>query len=335
MTHGITKERLFQFGLEASTAQGTAVAATKVFRGPVASIVDTQEVIFPDENIGYAGQEDRSYIPATTCEYAQSETEATYEQFPVILSASIDDIVAGSVVGSTPEAYSYTYATPTTNSAAAIDSYTLEVGNNAEAYEMEYAFVPNWSLKGASNQALMFSANWRGRQKTSTNFTGALTAPAVEEILFNKGKMYYDSVSVGDTQVTGEWLGFSLNYDAGWKPITTGDGQLYMTLPIFKAPAITGDITIEDATLAATIRTAQAARTTGLLRWLFTGSTTGTGGTYQTKIARVDLAVKWINTPATDSQDDDDVITFPFRVVRTTAVYFTILIVNSLSAIAS
>lgn len=333
MAYGITKERLFQIGLE-STA-GTAVAATRVVRGPVGSIVDSQEVVFPDENVGKAGQQDRAYIPATTCVYDQPECEATFEQLPIPMSASIDDIVSGSAVGSTPEAYSYTYAIPTNNAAAAIKSYTLEVGNNQAAHEMEYSFIPSWSLKGSQNTAVMLTNHWQGRQKTSASFTGALTPPTVEEILFNKGKLYYDALggTLGQTQITGQWLGFNLNCVSGWKAITTGDGALYFTLPVFKAPLITGDITIEDAALAGTIRTAQAAKTTGLVRMLFEGSTTGTGGTYQKKTLRVDLAVKWINIPAKDSQDDDDVLTLPFRVVETASVYCTLLVVNALSAV--
>ncbi len=333
MAYGITKERKLQIGLEGTA--GTAVPATRIFRGPAGSIVDTQEVVIPDENIGYASVEDRSYIPATTCIYAQPETEFTYEQGPIVLSAAIDDIIAGSAVGSTPEAYSLTYATPVTNGAAATKYYTLEAGNNNAAYEMQYSFVTDFSMSGAVNQALMFSANWQGRQKTTTTFTGALTAPVVEEVLFNKGKLYYDTATIGSTAQTGSWLGFNLEYTSGWKAITTGDGNLYFTLPIFKGADITGDITLEDSTLATTIKGHQAAGTTGLLRFLFEGSTTGTGGTYQKKTLRVDMAVKWLSTPATESQDDDDIITFPFRCVRTTANYCTFLVVNSLSAIAS
>lgn len=333
MAYGITKERKLQLGLEGTA--GTAVPATLVFRGPVGTIADTQETVIPDENIGYASVESRSYIPSTICNYAQPETEATFEQFPIILSASIDDIVAGSAVGSTPEAYSYTYAVPTTNAAAATKYYTLEAGNNNVAYEMEYGFVTEWSLSGAANQALMFTANWQGRQKTSTTFTGALTAPAVEEILFNKGKLYYDSATLGDTVQTGAWLGFNLNYMSGWKAIFTGDGALYFTLPVFKGADITGDITIEDSTLATTIKGHQAAGTVGLMRWLFEGTTTGTGGTFQKKTLRIDMAVKWLSIPETDSQDDDDILTIPFRCVRTTANYCTILAVNSKAEISS
>jgi hypothetical protein len=267
------------------------------------------------------------------CEYAQPETEATFEQLPIILSAGIDDIVTGSVTGSTPQGYSYTYALPTTQAAAASETYTLEVGNNAEAYEMSYSFVTEFSLKGAINQALMMSANWQGRQKTSTAFTGALTAPTVEEILFNKGKLYYDASTIGSTLQAGSWLGFNQKTITGWKRVFTGDGQLYFTLPIFKAPLVEGDITIEDSTLAGTIRTAQAAGTKGFMRWLFEGSTIGTGGTYQKKTLIVDQCVRWINTPATESQDDDDVITFPYRVVRSTT-YCSWLVVNALTAIA-
>lgn len=333
MAYGITRERKLQIGLESSA--GTAVAATRVWRGPAGSIVDSQERVLVNENIGYAGRVARSYLPSTICNYAMPETEATFEGLPIILSASIDDIVAGSGVGSTPEAYSYTYAVPTTNGAAATKYYTLEAGNNQQAYEMEYSFVPDWSLKGAQNTALMVSANWQGRQKTATTFTGALTAPMVEEILFNKGKLYYDSASMGDTVQTGSWLGFNLNYVSGWKAVYTGDGNLYWSLPVFKGATITGDITLEDSTLAATIKGHQAAGTTGLMRWLFEGSTTGAGGTYQKKTFRADMAVTWLSVPGNESQDDDDIVTFPFECVISGANYCTFLAVNSLAAIVT
>ena len=332
MAYGITKERLAQLGLEGTP--GTAVPATQILRGPVASIVDTQEAVFPDENVGYASQEDREYIPSMQCEYQEPDAEASFEQLPIRLSAAIDDIVSGSATGSSPAGYSYTYAMPATNAAAGIKSYTLEVGNNAEAYKMAYGFVPSFTLKGAINQALMFSALWHGRQKISTSFTGSLTPPTIEEILFNNGKLYYDASTIGNTLQSGAWLGFNQKVTSGWKRQFTGDGNLYFTQPLFKVPDVTGDITIEDSTLAATIRTAQAAKTKGFMRWLFEGSVIGTGGTYQKKTLIIDQCVRWINTPATESQDDDDVITFPYRVVRSTT-YVSWLVVNALSAIAS
>ena len=335
MAYGVTKERKLQIGLESSA--GTAVAATAIFRGPAASIVDEQGLVYPNEDVGYASQEDRAYTPSARAMYAQPETEATFEQFPVILSASVANVVSGSATGSTPAGYSYSHATPSVSSSATIKTYTLEAGNNAAAYRTEYGFVTDWTLKGAQNEALKFSANWRGRQKASNAFTAALTPISVEEILFNKGKLYYDALggTIGTTQKTGSWLGFTLKHVSGWKAIATGDGNLYFSTAVFKGAQITGDITVEDETFAAAIRTAQAAGTTGLMRWLFEGSTIGTGGTYQKKTFRADLAVKWDQVPAADSQDDDDVYTFPFTVVRTSSVYATYLTVNALSAIAS
>lgn len=334
MAYGITRERTAAIGLE--SAAGTAVVATQILRGPANSIVDEQEAVFPDENVGKAGQQDRAYIPSIQAGYASPETTVTFEQTPITLSASVANVVSGSTTGSTPAGYGYTYAVPSTNSAATQKTYTLEVGNNQAAYKMEYGFVTDFALKGSSNNALTYTANWRGRQKaTVTRATPALVS--VEDVLFQNGKLYYDALggTLGATVQTGSWLGFNIKHVSGWKPVYTGDGNLYFALPVFKTPEITGDITIEDSTLAATIRAAQSAKTTGLVRMLFEGSTIGTGGTYQKKTLRIDLAVKWINTPGVDSQNDDDIYTFPFRVVETASVYCTYLFVNALTAIAA
>ena len=69
--------RKLQLGQEGTA--GTAVAATAIWRG-MGTIHDIREVVFPEEDVGYIGGTDRSYIARYWSELSMPEVEATFEQ---------------------------------------------------------------------------------------------------------------------------------------------------------------------------------------------------------------------------------------------------------------
>lgn len=331
---GIKALRKLQLGKE--TTGGTAVAATTIWRGD-AVLTDAQKLIFPKELVGYVDGVDRSYIPHKLAGIKMNAIEATFEQLPYIFNAGIEG-VAG-VQDGAGTGYLYTYNAPTT-ALNTLYTYTIEGGDNQQAREVEYAFVTDFTIQGAVKEALKVSANWAGRQSSLTSFTGSLSIPSVDEILFGKGKLYIDAVggTIGTTQKTATWLGFKLNVKTGWRPLFTGDGNIYFTQPAFSGEtlAIDCDLTFEHDAIGVAQIAAMEAETTQLFRLLFQGPALGTAGTaYTYKTFTVDFAGKYQDAPELADKDGDDVITLKSvaKYNATAQKYCDFLVVNELSAL--
>ncbi len=312
MVAGVKALRRIQIGKE--TTAGTAVNATTIWRGE-GVLQDERELVWVPEDVGLLVPTDRLYVPKYGATVTLDETPATFEQLPYLLIASL----AGITTGTTDTGGSgkiWTFDAPTTQ-APTIKTLTIEAGDNIRADDMEYAYVESLTLSGAAGEGVMMGATLRGRQATDSEFTGSLAIPAVEEILFGKGKLYIDDTTMGTTQKTETWLGFSLTIPSSWKAVYTGDGNLYFTKIEYvghRQSPITGEITLEhDATAEAEIGKARN-QTTRLIRMEFQGSALTTAGTYTYKTLRLDLPVIYTAVPALEDMDGDDIVTFPFQV---------------------
>ena len=199
---GLKALRRIQLGQE--SVDGTPVVATAIWRG-LGTIQDTREVVFPEEDVGFVSPIDRSYTPKLEGALAMDPIEATFEQLPYILTAGVKDITTGLADGpGTDLIYAYTFSTTAKNT---IQIFTLEGGDDTQAEEFNYCFVTDFKLEGEAFAAWMMSANWVGREVTPTTFTGSISIPTVEEILFSKTKLYIVS-GVVDAKRVRFWEAF-------------------------------------------------------------------------------------------------------------------------------
>lgn len=328
MAYGLKKFRKAWLGKETTTAPGTEVATDIFWRGEAGWIQDDRAMEVIEEDIGKTLPAGRIISPREGAVWEVPETPATYEQLPYILSASVEGTVTG-VADSAGSGKIYQYDRPASTAAGAVATYTIEVGDNNRVDKATYCFVEEWTLSGAAGEPVMLSATWRGRQTSDGDFTTtAVTLPTVEEILFTKGKLYIDATTIGTTQKTGTWLGFSLTYSGGNEPLFTGDGNATAYFSTLKptSPEITGEITLEhDATAEAEI-TAARNKTLRYMRMLFTGTAFTTAGVlYSHHTLKVDLAIKYTEVPMVDADDEDDVVTLPFVAVYNTSPQFTVV----------
>lgn len=330
---GVKALRKIQIGQE--TTAGTAVVATTIWRGE-GVLTDERTIEFPAEDIGLYASAGRAYIPQIGATLSLDETPATFEQLVYVLSGAISKVTTG-VTDTAGSGKIWTYTVAST-APPTVQTYTIEMGDDQRVDEMEYAYVEKLTLSGAKGEAVMMAADWRGRQATDTDFTGSVAIPTVEEILFSKGKLYIDPTTIGSTQKTATWLGFNLEIPSGWKAVWTGDGNLYFTQMVYKGTRedeITGELTLEhDATAEAEI-TAARAGTLRLVRLLFNGTALTTAATYTYKTLKIDMAIKYTEIPALEDEDEDDVVTLPFKVVysSTAALFAQITVVNQLATL--
>lgn len=321
-----------QIGKE--TTAGTAVASTNILRFESGFLDDQREVVHVNENVGYLSKVNRTNTPKILAGITLNG-EATVEQIPYVLEASIKTATPSQ--DGSGSGYIYTYTGETT-AANTTTKYTLEAGDNQQAYEMEYGFVKSWTLSGAGANSLQLSSDWVGRQVTKTDFTGSISLPAVDELNFSEGKLYIDSVSgtMGTTQISNSWLDFSLKFDSGIRERFTGTGEKYFSHLEHVGPEITLDLTLEHDTNAVSLFDAFQAETPYQIRMLFEGPALGTAGTtYTYKTLRIDLVAKiekW-GTP-TDSDGVNAIpVTFRCAYDGTSAKFFEIVAVNELASL--
>lgn len=290
MAYGIKKLRKIQLGRE-STA-GTAVAATEIWRGEANILQDMRTRVFPAEDIGLLDPYHRFYDAAYLAQIATPSTPATFEQLAHILEAGIDTVTPAQD-GTGP----YVYGPYVLNAAAnAVKTYTIEGGDNTDVLEMEYAFVTEFVLSGKVDEAVMLeSAAWTGRQVTDTSFTGSLTPIAVEEILFNKAKLYLDASggTIGTTEKAGSLLGFKLTVTTGWQITKGANGALTFHELKNAGGSATLELTLEHDTLAAAERTAMRAGSVRLVRIEIDGTAISGGSTWDGKALRIDFEGHW------------------------------------------
>lgn len=330
---GVKALRKIQLGVE--TTSGTAVVATAVWRGE-GVLKDEQAIEAVKEDVGFLVSQGRTYSPMVGATLEMDDTPATFEQLPYILAAGIENIVTGVADSGSGTGKIYEYNFPTT-AANTTKTYTIEAGDDQRVDEMEYAFVEEFTLSGAKGEAVEMSAKWRGRQASDAEFTGAIAVPAVEEILFQKGKLYINDGggTIGNTQKTSTWLGFKLTVKTGLQAMFTGDGNLYFTATKNVGYQAGGVLTLEHDTTGEAEITAARAESVRLVRMLFEGSTLTTAGAYSKKTLKIDMAIKYTEVPQLDDDDGDDVVSLPFEVVYSTADVLgaSIIVVNSLTAL--
>ncbi|MBU2249250.1 MAG: hypothetical protein KKD77_21055 [Gammaproteobacteria bacterium] len=331
MADGIKKLRKIQLGRE--TTAGTKCDATTLWRGT--GVIDDQvEVQIVEEDVGYLSGLDRTVIPMVGMALEMEETPATFEQIVHILDAGVAVATPSTAGGGS----AYSYALPTTSSTVTAQPYTIEGGDNAGEEESAYCNVGSFNLNGEANGVVNMSGTWFGRQVAPGSFTTGVSVPAVEEILFNKGKLYINetSATIGTIQQTAVWRGFNLDVDTGLRGVPTGDGNLYWTFVKQVGPEVTCDITLEHNDFAIAQKVAWLAETPKQIRMIFTGSTLGTtGSAYTAKTLIIDLAGVWTNFDPIEDSDGNDTVTgtFTAKYNATAALFAELVVVSDLAAV--
>lgn len=307
---GIKALRQIQLGRE--TTPGTLVAGTTRWRG-LGALEDRREVTYPEEYIGIIGGGDRSYIAKTEGAMSMDETDATFEQLPHLLIASIANTTAG-VTDTGGSGRVYTYNIPTT-SAPTIAAYSIRAGDDQQCETMAYAFVESFSLSGAAGEALTMSAEWIGRAVANGTFTSNVPIPSVETILASKCTMYLDAVSgtYGATAVSDTLLAVEAEFSGLIAAKYVMDGSLDFDFHYAGAREITGKLRFEHNSSAVAEKANFRNQTPRLLRLKFEGSAlTTSGSTYSVKTLIIDLPVKWSEFEPLDDQDGNSIVTASF-----------------------
>lgn len=332
---GIKALRKLQLGAE--TTAGIAVAATSIWRG-VGTLDDKREIVFPAEDVGYLGGTDRAYTAKLAGELALDDMPATFEQMPYLFQMW-NNVASVADAGASASGKIWTWTFPTTTIPTP-KTYTVQGGDNEGVQQMTYTFADTIKLSGASGGAWSVGAGLKGRsvEPLPGGFTGALSLPSVEEILFGKSQLYIDAVGgvIGTTLKSSTLLAATLDIKTGLMPVFTANGQLYFDFVKPTAHEITLEITFEyDGTSIAEFA-AWRAGTPRQIRIKTTGSNLTVAGTgYTTKTMLIDAVGKWESFSKIDEQDGNDTVTGTLKVRYNTvaATAGRVVIVNELATL--
>lgn len=323
--------RKFQLGPEVTP--GTPVAATAVWRGPVAGFKDTRKIERVAEDIGLLPPTNRSLTYFVGGELALPSQPATFKGLAYVGSSSIKNTTTG-VADGAGSGRIYAFDEPLAGTKNTITTRTLQAGDGQQAEVGEYGFVEEWEISGAKDGAVMLNGcKWRVRQVANQAFTGGLTALAANAIPFQKSLLYIDNTggTLGTTQKTSTLTRFSLKKSGGWKPIPTGgDGNLYYPSIDYTDPKYALDLTFLHDTHSVAQKTNWRAETAALIRIECRGAAMTTPGTaYSFETLRLDIAGKWTEFDVIGEQDGFEICTGKFEAMLDSAasLFFTMTVV--------
>lgn len=335
---GITALRKVQIGQEA-TAGSTSTAASTIWRG-MGVLDDMRELTFAEENIGILGDTLRTYTAKTGGEI-ELTGDATFEQLGYFFQSGIYSATP-TTDASSGFIWTWSVQNASSDPIETTDLVTLAIqaGDNQQAELMFYGFTRELNISGNAGESLQVSGTIEGRGVETGSFTGSLSIPTVEEILFSKGYLYIDpsSDTPGTTLKSNTLLSMDLNFTTGWQSVFAARGETDFAFIKRAKDELTCDITFEhDATAVAEIA-AWRAETEKVLRLKFVGATLGTtdaGATYDAKQLIIDLYGKWENFEPLDEQDGNDVYTGTFRAgyASVAAKKADIIIVNEIGTL--
>lgn len=308
--YGAFERNVVQLGREATA--GTLVAAAHIWRGPFASLEDTEEQKILEEQVGNLFGQEKAFTTMYGGRLAMPETPLTFEQITHIFDAGwMDAAPSGSGT------YTRTY-TDVPGTAQTLRTYTVEAGNldaSADNQRMGFAFVEEWQLSAAAGAEWMMSATWIGKQVAANTLTAALAVPTVQVAVLPLTKLFIDATggTVGSTQKSGVLMGATIRRTTGWRAVPVGDGaRTYAAIKMTK-PEATFSLTLElqqdtGVSLVAAERVFQRAKTQRLFRLEIDGEDAN-------HELRVDWCGRYDSIGAYENADGNTVVTLEGHMV--------------------
>lgn len=289
-----------QFGKENPAARGTAVAATKILSGRVPAVGSDREPHFPREDVGIRAPAVRAVIDkyhyANTLQIPDGYFQALPFFFGGGLKGAVTPVEQTASQGDylwnfTPGLSFGTYNAP--------DSFTIELGDDTQAFEVEYCLFDRIRIsgevgEGMSPSPVTIEGGFFGRQLTPTTFTGALSLPNQEGMSAKLSRFYLDTAwsGIGGTEKANILRGFDIEILTGNHPKPSGSGYKYFNTHGEGIYMVTANFTFEGNSDADAIFDAHQAKTFQAVRLKVEGSQIGSGLNHSLTI---DIGGEWKN----------------------------------------
>jgi hypothetical protein len=210
--------KILQYGVEVT--HGLHVIATKKWLGD-AQVPKDREAVRPVYNLGVRSRASENHIYQKQISSLPLTLDDSYYQgIAWLLAMTLNGTVTPSDMGGTPKAYSWAF-TPGLTAATAdtMDSFTLEVGDDLQCYEVGYLMGRSikFSAQMGANQAFKVSVDAFADEVTKVTATAGLQIPTITPIVANNTKFYVDALwaDAGDTIHAGILRGWDLEIIGG------------------------------------------------------------------------------------------------------------------------
>ena len=276
MASGLKALRRIQIGKEGTP--GSIAAATAKLIGTLKYDLDQKTYRPEDLETGRLSSFERS-IPVGVMAKLPFESDANYEQLAYLLGMGIKGAV-------TPTGGSslYTWAfTPNLAASNAVDTYTIEYGDDVQAFRSLYCFAQGLELSGTLDDVVKVKANLVGQTVAAgaTFTTGLLNPTTLDPVVVGTGKLYIDTTwaLLGTTQKTATLVDFNWKLTEGITPVKYLDGTLTFGDRAEKKRHIELDLTLAFNSNTTALWTAYTAnpQTPIFVRLQFIGKATGAG----------------------------------------------------------
>lgn len=299
-----------QYGKEST--RGTAVAATKIMLGQVPAVGSDRKPIIPVENVGIRAGGVRSVIHQYFYQNTLTSEHGYFQLLPAIFGCGLKGGVTASEVTASQTDYLWTF-TPSLTAANSPDSLTIELGDDTQAFEAEYAMFERIRISGNVAQGMEQSpvtieADFFARQLTPTTFTGALSLPSAEPINAKLSRFYLDTAwsGIGGTEKANILRSFDIEILTGNHAKFSGSGYKYFNGHGEGLIDVTANFTFEGNSDADAIFDAQQANTFQAVRLKIEGAQIGSGTNHGLTI---DIGGKWDTVNPLGSEDRSDNLT--------------------------
>jgi hypothetical protein len=238
---------------------------------------------------------------------------AYYQAFPLLLSACLNGNVTPAEQNGGEGDYLWTFTAPQTG-AEDLDSFTLEVGDDVQAYEVPYCLVRSLTFVGdcVSGEAHV-SADVFGHFVSQTTITGAIAIPTVEMCVGKLSRIWVDNTwaGLGGTEIANCLVNWEVTISGGAHPKFWGAANRYFTS--HQQGAVTAEATFtfeRNAAVAAEellYRPAAGgvARTNRFVQLVMTGAQIGAG---EVSSLTFDIAGQWTSWQTFGSEEEGNTL---------------------------
>lgn len=301
-------------GSAAEATPGLATAASEVFYGQMSTwpLEDLVKETFEDDERGMLAR--HVTMPVVAGKQADLVWEGALNMRHIIWLMSM--AIRGNVTPTQPDstnqplAYLWTFEPGITTANTpditnGIDTYTIEYGDNLQAYEAEYCFATRLQISGAPNELCKFTCDITGRQNTDASFTGALVAQSVQYFPFNKCKFYVNTswATLGNTEKADLLKSFTWTLDTQFRAGYTAHNQLYFYDVVEDKKAVELELVYARNTNADAERTKYEQGTTTFLQILLEGQTELDVGQSNEPYVKLYGAYQYLGWPSPDDED--------------------------------
>jgi hypothetical protein len=276
---------------------GTAVAATR--KQPIMSgnLTESVEFNFPQEQRESFHANYRGFATKRSVEVSGMEIAPTYEDLPWFLNFAISSNMDGAPTAISAQQYAFT-PNATVND---LGTATLEVGDDTQAYQVDFAVISRLELNIAKNAPSTLSVDWLGKSATAASFTSNLSDRVTEDINGALALAYIDASSIGSTAVTNV-IDARITIESMQTQFWALDGSLTPTdvyRNAARAAAVEMNVAFTDTTEYAAWQSniSGTGSTQRLIRLVVNGSSIAGTTPATTKSLTVDLYTVWEEAP--------------------------------------